>query len=279
MLQSVTTQWWNGTAYTPVDTWNMSYAFPATGETGVSPSLWLDDVDQVGLNGGSAITPALHFGGNNHGNLVSATAPYYNHVRLEEIDNGQGGKTTVAYSPQECTPANVGTIARDQNAMRCYPQWNGSAWVFYHKYVVTQVTDTDMVGSSPTDSGRNETTTFAYSTGGSSTNVLWHYDSNEAALPVRRTWSDFAGYDTVTATHGTTAGQQNITTTRYYRGMDNDVLGDRVSKRHVVILDSTTNVNVVQFTDRGSPDTGSDLRLFIAYMSGTLAGCRLVSLV
>jgi RHS repeat-associated protein len=235
-LDSVTTQRFNPAsgAYATIDHWLVVSGFPATGETGVSPSMWFSWFNQTGQDGGSIVTPGMHFGGNNHGNMVANVNPYYNHVRMESIDTGAGTQTTVTYSPQECTLANMSGVPWDQIPKRCYPQWNGSTWNYYHKYVVTQVTDTDLTGGSPP-----ETTSYAYSTVGSSTNVLWRFDPSDVTPQGTRSWTDFAGYSTVTVTHGATGGQQNTTRTLFYRGLNGDVTGTRGYDRVANITDST----------------------------------------
>jgi hypothetical protein len=68
-----------------------------------------------------------------------------------------------------------------------------------------------------------------------------------------------------------------------FTGSNTTLCGDRVDAQAAWTVPDLQDLLdewlLACFTDRGSPDTGSDLRLFIDYMSGTVAGCRLVSLV
>lgn len=221
-LYTVTSQVWNAStsAYRSVDEYRLTHAFPGTGGDGSPPSLWFDYFDHTGLDGGSLASPQLHFGGNLKANLVTATTPAYPHIRIEGISTGFGAQTVVEYSPVECTVGSVAALPWDTNPYRCYPQYNGSGWSWYHKYVAVKVTDQDLLGGGP-----DEVTSYAYSTAGSSTNVLWHYDSSEGSPQPQRSWTDFAGYSTVTTTHGVTTGQQSVSKTLYYRGMHGDPVG------------------------------------------------------
>ncbi|WP_330186103.1 RHS repeat-associated core domain-containing protein [Dactylosporangium sp. AC04546] len=246
-LTTITTQIYELRASTPenplpvwwtADIWTLSHTFPDPVQEDVSPSLWFDFLNHNGWNdwnNETITTPQMHFGGQTYANLVSATTPRYGRYRLTRIESGAGHVTTANYSAEECTPTNVGQNPWDQQPRRCYPQWNGTSYSWYHKYVVTDVTDWDtLTGASP------ERTAYTYDWDGSSTNVLWHYASDESAIDAHRSWTDFAGYSMVTTTRGPVGGQQSISKTLYYRGMN----GDRISSgsRSVTVTDSTGTV-------------------------------------
>ncbi|MFG2045656.1 polymorphic toxin-type HINT domain-containing protein [Dactylosporangium sp. NPDC048998] len=233
-LDNVTTRVWSPStsSYQNADVWSLQHAFPSSGETNVPPSLWFDFLTHTGWDGGnSQAMPRTHFGGDRYPNLVASAGPYYQHFRLTYIDTGTGRTTTAAYSAPECTVSNVNGVPWDQFPLRCYPQWNGVGWNYYQKYVVTKVTDIDALTSAP-----NIETRYTYSTAGSSTNTLWHFGTDEATVSVHRSWTDFAGYSTVTTTRGPVGGQQSITKKLYYRGLDGDLTGS--GTRQATITDS-----------------------------------------
>ncbi|WP_433077762.1 RHS repeat-associated core domain-containing protein [Dactylosporangium sp. CA-052675] len=236
LLDNVTTRVWSPSAnsYQNADVWTLQHAFPSSGETNVSPSLWFDFIYRTGYNGANSLsTPRMHFGGDRFPNLVTNVGPYYNHFRLSYIETGTGHITTAAYSSPECTIANVNGVPWDQFPLRCYPQWNGGGWNYYHKYVVTKVTDFDSLAGSP-----NVETSYAYSTAGSSTNTLWHYSGDEAATNAHRSFTDFAGYSTVTTTVGAAGGQQSVSKKLYYRGLTGDYTASGINTRQATITDS-----------------------------------------
>ena len=47
-LRSVTTQIWNGAAYSSVESWTLTHSFPSSDQ----PTLWLDKISHTGLAGG-----------------------------------------------------------------------------------------------------------------------------------------------------------------------------------------------------------------------------------
>ncbi|GAA2362572.1 RHS repeat-associated core domain-containing protein [Dactylosporangium salmoneum] len=234
-LSWVTTSMWSPAtnSYQAADTWTLKHAFPASGETGVSPSLWFDFLEHTGFDTTSLAAPTMHFGGDRLKNLVANAGPYYQHYRMTYIDTGTGHITTAAYSTPECTIANVNGVPWDQFPLRCYPQWNGVGWNYFHKYVVMKVTDTDALTGSP-----NVETSYDYSTAGSSTNTLWHYGSDEAATNAHRSFTDFAGYSTVTTTVGAVGGQQTVTKKVYYRGLNGDYTSAGPGTRQATIIGS-----------------------------------------
>src|SRR6185437_4584760 len=84
-------------------------------------------------------------------------------------------------------------------------------------YTVASVTNKDLTGGSPA-----ETWSYDYKLDGSSEIALWHHDYNEAVKLAYRSWSLWMGYPTVTVRHGPAGGQQTVTKSVYYRGMDGD---------------------------------------------------------
>ncbi|GAA2351883.1 RHS repeat-associated core domain-containing protein [Dactylosporangium salmoneum] len=240
--------------YQDADVWSLQHIFPDSGEAGVSPSLWFNylyhnGVDYLYQNGvyTRTVLPAnpMHFGGDRLQNLVAAAGPYYQHYRMTVVDTGTGHITTAAYSPPECTFSNINGVPWDQFPLRCFPQWNGVGWNYFHKYVVTKVTDIDALTGSP-----NVETSYVYSTEGSSTNTLWHFGGDEAATATHRSFTDFAGYSTVTTTVGAAGGLQSVSKKLYYRGLNGDFTSAGVGTRQVTITSLGTEMG-----PNGTPST------------------------
>jgi YD repeat-containing protein len=236
-LTTMLTQVWTGTGstYRNVDGWALHQIFPDTAD-GTSPSLWLHDIVHTGYaaDGSSLAEPAVEFGGDRYPNRLfyGTGSPPYNHYRMTLVVNGTGGETLIGYNNSDC--ATDPTV--DQDTQRCFPAWAGY-WLWYQKYTVASVTDRDLTGGSP-----DELWSYAYSTAGSSTNVLWHFDMSEIAPIAHRLWTDWRGYSTVTTTHGATGGPQTVTTALYYRGMNGDrTQAGGFGARTVTLTDSQTS--------------------------------------
>ena len=193
-----------------------------------SPNLWLHTLTHTGYAADGVTTlaePAMTFGGTAMFNRVDwgndiGVAPFM-HYRLTSVLNGIGGQTLVAYSAAECDAVDGADGGGEP--VPVFPavlQTAASApagWGWFHKYVVTSVTDQDLTGGSP-----DEVWSYAYSTANSSDPSLWHHDYSETSLLAQRSWSLWQGYSTVTTTHGAAGGPQTVDTSVYYRGMDGD---------------------------------------------------------
>jgi RHS repeat-associated protein len=233
-LVGVAAQVWNAASsgYRTVDRWNLTQTFPPTGDfippagDDTAPHLWLQNLTHVGYaaDGTTLAEPTMSFGGSQMFNRVDwgsdiGVAPYV-HYRLTSVLNGVGGQTLVAYSAAECFRGWKPVPAF--NPLRCFPQYfkpvqAPAGWGWFHKYVVTQVTDRDLTGGAP-----DEVTTYTYSTAGASDADLWHHDMNETSPAAQTSWALWRGYPTVTATRGPAGGPQTVSTSLYFRGMDGD---------------------------------------------------------
>ncbi len=227
-LSKVTAEVRSGSAHTPMDEWVVTHQFPSTGETAVSPALWLATIVRTGRDGGTKALPRIEFGGTRYANRtdhnVSAGVPVVNRYRITRVTDEHGSETAVTYEGSDCTISSQADP--DNNAKRCFPQYYypplapESGWSWWNKYRVTKVVEKDLVGGSP-----DMEETYAYSTSGSSTPVLWHHSDGAGtwSTPLeKRTWSDFRGWPTVTVTTGATGQTQSQTRSLYFRGMDGD---------------------------------------------------------
>ncbi|MEU7843617.1 RHS repeat-associated core domain-containing protein [Micromonospora sp. NPDC049114] len=248
-LDLISAQVWNAQAQTWQETtrWRPTFAFPPTPD-GTTPSLWLNSIQQTGLWGGETVTlPPVAFDGIFLGNRqdYTTTAQQLQMRRLSVVRNGLGGETRVSYghaSPATTCPAggeNTGWEAGvlwDQNRYECFrvrfkPEGatNPVKGVF-HRYLVTKVDQVDLVGGSPTMS-----TSYAYGVDQLVPWPAWHRDDELTVAAKDMDWTDWRGYQTVRVTEGSGgADRQSITDTRYFRGMNGDLLGSGSARTEAV---------------------------------------------
>nr|CEL14161.1 FIG01288243: hypothetical protein [Kibdelosporangium sp. MJ126-NF4]CTQ88528.1 FIG01288243: hypothetical protein [Kibdelosporangium sp. MJ126-NF4] len=238
-LAKLTTRVWNGTALRDVNSWAFEHTYPAPGD-GTRAGMWLASVTQTGLGGPAPITlPKTTFDGVQMGNRVDSTndmVPPMNWWRMKKVNTDTGGQVVVNYHPQECAPAGP-RPAPDTNTLRCHPlKWtpdtpDGAAkertdW--FNKYVISGVTEKDL-----TTGVVAEQTSVEYPG-----TPAWRHDDEDGLVPEdRKTWSQWRGYDKVRVRKGDASGEQSMTDTLYYRGMDGDKTASG-GKKSVELVDS-----------------------------------------
>ncbi|MEU4728131.1 polymorphic toxin-type HINT domain-containing protein [Streptomyces sp. NPDC023588] len=236
MLKTISTQVLVGAAYTTVDSWALKHTFPDPGD-GTKPSLWLSSIQRTGTNGQAAKDlPPVSFTARELANRVdglSPAQPAFYRPRIQQITTESGGQINVIYADPECSRVSSHMpAAEDSNSMACMPvHWwlPGSSSTepvkdWFHKYLVTAVTEQDAV------TGTTLTKSTNYSYGGG---AAWHRNDGEFVDPKVRTWDNFRGYQTVTATIGNgNLGEapktQQVTT--YLRGMNGDYLANGTAR-------------------------------------------------
>ncbi|WP_344314696.1 RHS repeat-associated core domain-containing protein [Fodinicola feengrottensis] len=236
MLSKVTTQVWRGTAFGDVDSWTMRHSFRDPGD-GTRAGLWLEAITNAGLVGGSIQTPEVNFDSVQMANRVVGTnndnLPPMNWLRVHAVNYGTGGSLTVTYSDPDCSATDLPTP--DSNTRRCYPmQWTPPTQTtertdWFHKYVVTQVVETDRF------SGTQPIVTQVQYPGP----AAWRHDDEDGLVPIgQKTWAQWRGYNDVIVLKGSNPATQTKTESRYFRGMDGDLKSDGTHKS-VSITDST----------------------------------------
>ncbi len=238
MLTNITTKTRVGTTYSSVDSWDLTYEFLDSG-IAADGVLTAKTIVQKGLVGGTLTMDPTTFGYTQLDNRVDGIADGLSPLprwRMRTVTSETGQVTTVNYSGAQCTPANK-PAAADSNTMRCYPQkWTPPNTTsprndWFHKYVVTDITDSDTAGG-----GAPVTTFYDYSGGGA-----WAYNTDKLVDDKYRTWSIWRGYTTVTTRQGqlalTDAQSKNVTT--YFRGMDGDKQSGTAPPRVEKVTDST----------------------------------------
>lgn len=227
-LTKITTQVLNTSGgYDDVDLYELKHEFPNP-EDHTAPALWLASLTRTGHDGEATFeTKPVTFTGalrNNRVDSSSDNRPAMNRRRIVGITSETGQVIDVGYADPDCAPGAGLPSSKDANTTRCYPvYWNPDAkspndptldW--FHKYVVTRVTELDSFGGS-----RPKETRYEYVGG-----AAWHRDDEELTEDKRRTWNQFRGYEQVITRTGTTPDAVSKTATFYLRGMDGDVKAD-----------------------------------------------------
>ena len=237
-IDSITTQYWNGSGYRPVDTYAFHQSF---GDGSGDTELELDSITRKGFSatGTELDLPPVNL----RYLLMDNRVPGYNgqsqmaHWRLHEIQTETGELITVAYS-SECTAANI-PADPSANATLCYPVYwtpfgdTSPILDYFNKYVVSSVLVEDGTVADP-----SRLTSYSYAG-----DPAWHYDDNKIVKASNRTYGQFRGYGTVKVLTGDpahvtngAADVQTETDTTYYRGMDGDKLP--AGTRSIKVTDS-----------------------------------------
>ncbi|AFR05876.1 RHS repeat-associated core domain protein [Nocardiopsis alba ATCC BAA-2165] len=232
-LDSVTTQVHDGSSYQSIDSWTLDHSYPATGD-GTPPDLWLKSISHKGHVGDTETMPTLEFGGTQFENRVDARDDGFAPMlkwRITSILTESGSRIDVGYASGECDPRDM--PEPHANGTRCFPVINSTAdgkseytdW--FRKYVVTQVSEHDLVTDQPED-----IVTYEYVG-----DAAWRFrDADGISREKQRTWSDWRGYELVRVTEGLSNQTRSQTEHRFFRGMHGDKLPS--GNRDVKVTDS-----------------------------------------
>ena len=235
-LSTVTTRVWDAATagFRDVERWTLTHGFPDPEDT-TRAGLWLEKISHSGLVGMTTTLPDLSFVGVAMNNRVDTVdqAPAMNWRRLAAINTETGGLISIAYSAPDCVAGSRVPTAVESNTLRCYPvKWTPEGYStakldYFHKYVVTEVTETDL-----TDAGSTRVLN-RYSYLG---DPAWHYTDDDGLIaPDQKTWSQWRGYASVGVTVGD-PGEQTYQETLYLRGMHGDTQPS--GTRSVTVTDS-----------------------------------------
>ncbi|WP_295127975.1 hypothetical protein [uncultured Leifsonia sp.] len=245
MLATVATKALVSGAYTNVDVWTIGHSFPNPGDS-TNAALWMSQIGHTGYQGSNTATePPTVFSGITMQNrvwVIDGLAPL-DKWRISSIQTSLGAKIAVQYSAQECTPATAPAIEANpqSNTARCFPQW----WTpqvtppqpaqedLFHKYVVTSVTTDPYTGGG---NDQVQETDNSYGT------PAWRYETSPLIPDGKRTWSVFAGYNTVEVRSGdhNTPAAQGVTDYTFYQGIDGDRAAPSGGTKTVMVTGSTT---------------------------------------
>ncbi|HEY3902381.1 MAG TPA: RHS repeat-associated core domain-containing protein [Streptosporangiaceae bacterium] len=224
-IDSITTQYYNGSGYAKVSSYAFGQSFPTAGDD----ELQLDTITRTGYaaSGASLAVPPVELSYQ----LMNNRVPGYNGQpsmaawRLTNIETETGEVISVQYS-STCTAADV-PASPSSNTTLCYPvRWTpvgdpSPILDYFNKYVVDEVTVQDGNAGDP-----SQVTEYTYVG-----NPAWHYDDNQLIKAADRTWGQFRGYSTVETLTGNpqnvtngAADRQTMTKTTYYQGMNGDTM-------------------------------------------------------
>ncbi|WIM96410.1 RHS repeat-associated core domain-containing protein [Actinoplanes oblitus] len=238
-LAKITTRVWDTSAATPawqdVDSWTLGHSFPSPGD-GQKAGLWLSSVTHTGLVGTPIAMPPTTFDPVALRNRVlTKTNTTNNWQRLAAIHTETGAIIQVTYSLPECTASDLPSSPQN-NTKLCFPvvgpdpysTSGGDITEWWHKYVVRQITETD-IQLADGHQAPPKNTYFTY--GGT---PAWHYaDDDGLSKPKYKTWNQFRGYGTVDVQVGDSA--KTLTRTTYLRGMHGDKLAPTGGVRSVTV--------------------------------------------
>jgi RHS repeat-associated protein len=246
MLDTITTQTLKSSSYTNVDVWTLDHSFPAPGD-GTNAALWLTQVAHTGYDGAATLSePTTTFAGTPMQNrvwVINGLAPL-DKWRISSITTSTGAVISVNYSAQQCTAAGAAAIeaAPQSNTNRCFPQWwtpqivpaQAASEDLFHKYVVTSVISNPETGGG---NDRPQETDYVY-TG----TPAWRYDTSPLTPDAQKTWSQYAGYNSVEIRVGDSAtpAAQQTTDYTFYQGMDGDRANSAGGTKSVDVTGSTT---------------------------------------
>jgi len=210
-------------AWSEVNRWDLSQSFPEPGD-GTAPSLWLAAITPRAGVGASTSLPPVTFVGTQLESRVDGIEDIPGHAaepfikyRIIGINTGEGSEVVVDYSAQDCTPSSV--PAPESNSRRCFPVWwapPGATQPYlhwFHKYVVTKVTENDLtMAATP-----SIITSYQY------TNPGWGYDESPLTPAKYRTWGRWAGFEKVATLVGNPGAADALRTSiLYHRGLHGD---------------------------------------------------------
>ncbi|MEV6926280.1 RHS repeat-associated core domain-containing protein [Dactylosporangium sp. NPDC051485] len=234
---AITTQIYDGVGYTDVDSYALTQSFPDPGD-GTTPAMWLSSIQHTAGTGAAAITlPAVSFDLTKLPNRADGidAAPAMNHPRISAITTETGETIGVGYRTECTAPVSQDVTT---NTSLCYPvYWTRDGYKdpqldWFHKYVVTQVTDQDPTGKSPPS-----LTSYEYLGG-----AAWHYDDGELVKDKNRTYGQWRGFGRVLTRKGGGTDPVTLGEEIYFRGMDGDKLPNNGRRSATVSLSAAVPV-------------------------------------
>ncbi|MFG2950464.1 RHS repeat-associated core domain-containing protein [Streptomyces adustus] len=273
-LTDIETNWWSTAAepdgFQPVDAYALGQEFFDGQDIGNSSDqvLTLTSLKRTGLNGTAISMPQVGFtyqqkpnrvdGGSQPGggDILPLTRP-----RISTVTSETGAVTTVTLSNEECVRGTNMPAAADKNNLSCYPVYwaiNGGdpALDWFHKYRVTSVNTSDPAGKNPAVEN-----SYEYA------NPAWHYNNDPFTKEKERTWSEWRGYQKVTAYTGEVGAVRSKTVKLFMQGMNGDKQLDGTTRIASVEPIPMRDVTLSAATD--SDQYAGQLRQEITYDAAT----------
>ncbi|MCF4121994.1 hypothetical protein L1785_13500 [Antribacter sp. KLBMP9083] len=224
-LTTIATTVHTGGDYKPVDIWSLAQEFRDPGDT-LGYTLWLSSITRKAANGtvdtgdDFALDPVWFTGDPLQNRVASGTLgrPALNRYRVEGIHTETGATISISYELPDAHKCTAEPTSPEGNRKLCFPvEWqepDGKEVVgYFHKYVVTQVTQTPNAISEAVGIQTN----YVYDANG----PYWGKTDSPLTRITDRTWSELRGFPTVTTFTGAAheVGQEK-TETKYYLGID-----------------------------------------------------------
>ncbi|AMS05917.1 hypothetical protein AXH35_11180 [Acidipropionibacterium acidipropionici] len=227
-LTRITTQVVASGTARALDVYDLNQTYPDQGDK----ALWLSSISHTG-HGADQTTITenpVRFTGRLMANRVEGylNMPPMLMWRLSQITDENGGITQISYTAPDCTETSVPDVTDlSANTRRCFPvRWTlpyetTPKTDFFHKYLVTEVRESDPGALSP-----NHVTTYRYVGA-----PAWGFDDNELVKASERTWGRFRGYSQVDTLTGDPQVNSNgapdkptLSSSWYLRGLNGDKL-------------------------------------------------------
>ncbi|WP_066945774.1 ricin-type beta-trefoil lectin domain protein [Streptomyces lushanensis] len=239
------------TAQTPVDSWTLQQSLPAD-LTDEGAALWLESITRTGYEPDGETTKTLNpvrFVANSLSmpNRVQEGAddsnPVFDRLRIARVVSEYGGETLVKYkAPTGSCKTGSGFPKPEDNTGLCFPVYwhpdpdkSEEAIDWFNKYVVESVQEKPAVTGVP-----DVDTSYDYDDEGGG---AWALNQAEFSKKKTRTYDQWRGFSLVKTVTGEnsatpyTSTRQSLSATRYFRGMNGDLLPDG-STRSVTVEDS-----------------------------------------
>ncbi len=227
-------------SYRSVDQWRLTHTWPSPGD-GTDAGLWLNSIQHTGLAKTTPVEmPEVTFTGAMYANRVNSELdglPKMNKPRLIAIDTASGSRVGISYEVPNCSP-NAKPVP-ETNKLRCFPvRWamppvSEPSDDWFHKYVVSQVSEADMLTSAA-----SKVTKYEYVG-----DAAWAWNDNPLVEQSKRSWSDWRGYEKVTVRVGDGDQDPGVprmkTQVQFFRGMNGDRLNRSGGSKSRGIEDST----------------------------------------
>jgi len=256
LVQITTGYYKTASSLIQIDRYTLNQEFPTSGEK----ALWLKSIDHTSFSESGTPTsdtmPPVTFSGALMTSRVVGlnNMPGLHHWRVNRITSETGQVVSVDYSAAECSSSNVPLTSNlAGNTKRCYPvYWTPPYQAepildFFHKYVVTKVTVSDVSGVS-----RSQVTGYSYP--GS---PAWHFDDNEVVKKANRSWGQWRGYQDVEIRTGDgnssstgTADKPTLVLKTFFRGMHDDYVNATTRRTIMVGHSPVTGVTDSPYYDR-----------------------------
>ncbi|CAL9459296.1 hypothetical protein SUDANB95_02587 [Actinosynnema sp. ALI-1.44] len=225
----------DGSGHRVVDSWAFAHDW---GTADVDRQLLLESITHTGHAGPTPITmPPVVFGYTQRPNRVDRLGddigPFVKN-RVGSIQNETGGQLDINYSGSDCTTGDLPQPHTNQR--RCFPTFwartsgdTDPTLDWFHKYVVTQLVQTDLTGGSP-----DMVTEYDYGIG----KPGWRYADDDGLTPEKyKTWSQWQGYDKVRVRAGATGAVAGQVDHWFFQGLHGDRLNADGGAKDVKVAD------------------------------------------